>query len=140
MAAIHYKLNYYKGCPGITILHFVLDLVGILFSIMGIGLTVYSFSNENVWKGMICAVVTVTLIFGYFKLAAILENRGRLEEAEKREQRKSFMKNASKEEIVRFAKQEKREDVLMVIGIIISIIIAVPIIAGIFVVCIMCFT
>lgn len=137
MAAVHYKLKYYKGCPGITILHVVLDLAGIAFHIMGIGLLINSFSNGNIGKGIIWTLATIIFCFGYFKLTFKLENLGRTVEAKRKEQREYLLKSASTEEIAMLAKQEKKEDIFMVAGIIISIIIVVPIIAVISILCCM---
>ena len=139
MAAGNYKLNYYKGCPGMTILHVGLDLLSTMFNVFVFLEIMNSFSDGDIGKGFLWVLVLIGLGVVYFKLAFAIDKRGRAEEAKKKEQRNDLRQSASKEEILKIMKQEKQEDFFMVVGIIAAVIVIVPIGAYVCIWCMMHF-
>lgn len=139
MAAGNYKLNYYKGCPSMTILHVGLDLLSTMFNVFVFLGTMEFFSEGNIGKGFLGVLVLISLGVAYFKLAFAIDKRGRAKEAKKKEQRNALRQSASKEEILKIMKQEKQEDFFMVVGIIAAVIVIVPIGACVCIWCMMHF-
>ncbi len=137
MAAVNYKLNYYKGCPGMTILHVGLDLLSTMFNVFVFLGIIESFSEGNIGKGFLWILVLIGLGVVYFKLAFAIDKRGRAEEAKKKEQRSVLRQSASKEDLLEIMKQEKQEDFFMVVGIIAAVIVIVPIGAYVCIWCMM---
>lgn len=133
MSGIHYKFHDYKGCPGITILHVVLDMAMYPWNIAMAYGAYESFTDGEILMGIICILVAIVSFLVYSKLENKLDGWGKAEEAKKKEQREVFVKTASAEEIAKLEKKEKKDGILTTVGVIISIIIVIPTMASIFI-------
>lgn len=137
MARVHYKFHDYKGCPGITILHVVLDMAMYPWNIAIAWGAYESFTDGDIRMGIISILVAIVSFFVYSKLENKLDSWGKAEEAKKKEQREVFVQTASPEEIAKLEKKEKKDGILTTFGVIMSIIIVIPTMASIFILCLM---
>lgn len=113
-----YKFKNYKGCPGVTVLQAVFDLAGTMGNVACLGGVIYSVKNCNIWIIFLCIAITIGYLIAYINLGVKLENWGREKEAKKQKEREKIRRTAAREELVLLAKQEKKEEIWSMVGVI----------------------
>lgn len=113
-----YKFKDYKGCPGVSVLQALFSMVGTMCNLTCLGAIIYSVKNCNIWIVILCIAITIGYLTAYVNLDTKLESWGREKEAKKQKEREKIRRTAAREELVRLAKQEKKEEIWSTVGVI----------------------
>lgn len=113
-----YKFKDYKGCPGVSVLQAFFDLAGTMCNLLCLGVIIYSVKNCNIWIVFLCIAITIGYLIAYVNLGTKLENWGREKETQKQKEREQIRRMADTEELVRLAKQEKKENIWSAVGMV----------------------
>ena len=124
-----YNFKDYKGCPGVSVLQAICDMVGTMGSISCIGAIIYSVKNCSIWIVLLWIALAIGYLVAYINLGNRLERWGREKEATKQKEREQIRRTADTEELVRLAKLEKKEEIWSTVGVI-FVSLAVPVTFG----------